>query len=1041
MNLTKHTILPLLALMLTLFSACHDEEAVSVPGTETGDGLHIALSLSGKQPLYANAGKQTRTTIEGETGLNENTVSTVDFFLFNPDTDGNYNTINGHWRFSLTETEQTNQKDNSTDSYATEYFTLYSGNDWKNRLGITTTSRIYAIANLPSSVNVSTWAEFCALTVTDAAIYKKHTSATEAGTQEIPNKHFLMDGFNSFTEADLGKNTHQVTVPLRRAAAKVRVNIYKATSWKDENDKDVSIDTKAIEALVKNYATQTKVVTPEGSEGLGETSPVGDYATLASASRTGTNGFTAKTEIKDESCEYLTSVLFYTFAHEWGETESLGDETTFIMNLPYTIPTGETKSPRPENWYKIVFVPDGGKHYNRNTFYEVDVLVAYDGSEESYEPTPVTNPQYKISEWYPEEFNVENTTPVDYLILDRYYIDMRNVADTTITFYSSNNVTVEVVHDVSTETDFVWPADFPNKDYYVGDAIDDAQEGLLDMGAGTIADIPGIYYPDKENRRIPIYTATSGNNTNHSTDISYNTPNNFTDLNYAVYKPVTVTGYTGGNTAYPTNKEGSEVYITWPSDEYSENGKLINIYSAIPRNATLRFITLKVTMQKKHSEGSITRYVVIKQYPLEYIVNQFGYYSYMDCGNDGMLSGGNVENKVTYVQTFEKNTVTDGIYTLWDNYGSGKTVKVPKEITTTGVNSATTLNGHLSSTGEFKCKFYLDGTDKTYNESPYNYKLHQWTDAEGIHIGTIYQAGDQYKDATNGSSTQNDNSIGLHANTPSNNNRMYEVVITATSSKYRIGYPKLVDATTGKETESTNSNLQADDSYSNNRLVSPHFVIASQLGNNPATAYWEAARDRCLHYVEVDNKGNVYNNWRLPTIAELSIIKDFQLDPDVYNVTMNRILNSDGEGNPLYWTAGRYEYVHTTGAGTEDDQTFQAPPTGATGYTFTHNNGTEYTTEFQISYDETEVIPMPVANSIKYYKKKTENITDENGNVTGTKDVRDGEWKETDGVDMILIKKTVTINGVEYKQRDFELPNRDQFKNPIRVRCVRDIKN
>ena len=969
MNLTKHTILPLLALMLTLFSACSDEEAVSVPSTETGDGLHIALALGGKQPLYANAGKQTRTTIEGETDLNENTVSTVDFFLFNPDTDGNYNTINGHWRFSLTETEQTNQKDNSTDSYATEYFTLHSGNNWETKLGINNKSRLYAIANLTKEKSdeiaiqtndtyTKTLNDLKALTFTDAAIYKKHTSETEASTQEVTNKLFLMDGYYTFTADDLTQVRKQVTVDLRRAAAKVRVNIYKATSWKDENDKNVSIDTEAIEALVKNYATQTKVVTPEGSEGLGETSPVGDYATLASASRTVTNGFTAKTEIKDESCEYLTSVLFYTFAHEWGETESLGEETTFIMNLPYTIPTGETESPRPENWYKIVFVPDGGKHYNRNTFYEVDVLVAYDGSEESYEPTSVTNPQYKISEWYPEEFNVENTTPVDYLILDRYYIDMRNVADTTITFYSSNNVIVEVVHDVSTETDFVWPADFPNEDYYVGDAIDNAQEGLLDMGAGTIADIPGIYYPDKENRRIPIYTATSGNNTNHSTNISYNTTNNFTDLNYAVYKPVTVTGYTEGNTAYPTNKENSEVYITWPSDEYSENGKLINIYSAIPRNATLRFITLKVTMQKKHSEGSITRYVVIKQYPLEYIVNQFGYYSYMDANI--LNIGDNGEAVEEFNLKMDDNTKAGDLYKLYcsdlkSEYGKANPWVIIPQTVTSGIN------GHLSNSGQFKCKFYLDGTAKT-NDATNNQKdLHTWRDAEGDHVGVIYQIRNGYTDTdaegTTGTATVNGNSVetmvvngltrydgsdtqddkygqingwdpqipnrqGLDANTPANNNRMYEVVITATSSKYRIGYPKLLGATDGNAAEWQDPDLYTDPSDENNQLVSPHFVIASQLGNNPATYYWHVAHDRCLHYVEVDNKGNVYDNWRLPTIAELSIIKDFQLDPDVYNVTMVRVLNSDGEGDPRYWTAGKDWYVDTRGAGTKQEQTY-----------------------------------------------------------------------------------------------------------------------
>ena len=129
-------------------------------------------------------------------------------------------------------------------------------------------------------------------------------------------------------------------------------------------------------------------------------------------------------------------------------------------------------------------------------------------------------------------------------------------------------------------------------------------------------------------------------------------------------------------------------------------------------------------------------------------------------------------------------------------------------------------------------------------------------------------------------------------------------------------------ATDGNAADWQDADLYTDPSDENNQLVSPHFVIASQLGNNPATYYWHVAHDRCLHYVEVDNKGNVYNNWRLPTIAELSIIKDFQLDPDVYNVTMVRVLNSDGEGDPRYWTAGKDWYVDTRGAGTKQKQTY-----------------------------------------------------------------------------------------------------------------------
>ena len=980
MNITKHTILPLLALMLTLFIACSDEEAVSVPGTETGDGLRITLSLSGKQPLYAKADKQTRATIEGENSLNENTVSTVHFFLFNPTTtDGNVSwTFNKSWSFTVeSQTAGANDGNDETetpDYYPTEYFTLQTGQAWRTTLGITLGtadtegSRLYAIANLPEGTDVSgidTWDEFCEWAVTDTLIQRKYSNSTtlenssaEAYKAQLQaGKRFLMDGYYEFTEAaDKSNNSgtnHQVTVDLRRAAAKVRVNIYKATSWTDADGNTVNINMEAIKAKISNYATTTQVIAPEEGESLSDNGHVSTFAPLEAYNRGLAN---------PSGKEYLRSVLFYTFAHDW--SNDLGHETTFIMNLPYT-------SGRDNNWYKIVFVPDGGQRYERNTFYEVDVTVAYDGSTDSYEPSPIKNPVYKVSEWYPEEFDVENTSPVDYLILDKYFIDMRNVADEQITFYSSNKVTVEVVHDVADEIEalkavgekFPWPEGFESVNEYRGEPV---EVSLLEGNDVTVATIPGIYYPDKENRRVPIYTAyttDNGEDKNTNREIAgstYNTTNTFRDLNKAKYLPVTVVAEENAGTGSYASKEASEVYITWPGNLYAENGEKISIYSAIPRNMTLRFITLKVTMDKLYSEGSITRYVIIKQYPLEYIVNQFGYYSFMD---DNILNRDDVSQQYKYVSTFINNS-TDGTGVnnetgLYQAYsgdleaGKNKWVTIPKQITEglgaaasvtytkfDGNTSNYALSGHIGQGVAMKCKFYLDGTAKTYsNFSTTARNQHFWVDAEGSHYGIIYQADDSYGADENGSNNKGDNLIGLDANTPSNNNRMYEVRITATSSKYRIGYPQtdIWTPETGKP------QLYALDTEENNQLVSPHFVIASQLGNTSATAFWEMAHDHCMHYVEVDNQGNVFDDWRLPTIAELSIIKQYQLDDDVFDVTMNRILNSDGDTDPRYWSAGRNVYVNTTGEGEAQEQTFTAYGTDDGAFTKVGENEGSYT--------------------------------------------------------------------------------------------------
>lgn len=995
MNITKHTILVLLALAAMLLAACSDEEAVTMPGTEAPDasGLRIALSLGGKQPLYRAAEtEQTRAnTIEGENSLNENTVSTVDFFLFSPEmeevegvkqvkTDSNGDTV---WvrtfygrhnvsRQPMTDDDTNDQSPDAAgnavtpDYYPTDTLEIAKGSSttWIESLGLVPGSRLYALANvdwtkaaLPvesesadgakqitytaaTATDITTIDELKSLSLLDTDIYKKEKAGETADTQETSGKRFLMDGCYRFTQADISayqaapNTVHEETVSLRRAAAKVRVNIYKATTWTytytDANGAtqkaNVSIDEDVIEAKVSNYATRTKAFAPETGEEPGDGSHVSAYASL------GTYDRPASELTVPSGKEYLTSVLFYTFAHDW--SDNIGHETTFIMNLPYTIPTGATESPRPNNWYKIVFVPDGGQRYHRNTFYEVDITVAYDGSEESYEPRPISNPEYKVSEWYPEEFCVENTTPVDYLILDKYFIDLRNEAETQITFYSSNKVTVEVVHDVAEEIkalkaageSFPWPEGFESEKEYIGDSIDTDMEA--DIDGVSVANIPGIYYPDKENRRVPIYTPEAGKNTNILSELSYYDDNThvadgtavFRDLNRAWYKPVTVKA--DGN--YESDKEKSEVYVTWPGNRHSEKGEIIRIYSAIPRNVTLRFITLKVTMEKAYDPGEyITRYVIIKQYPLEYIVNQFGFYSFMDAN---VLNKDGVDAQHKYESTFD-NHVNGSNYQLYCGdleIPTGavftKTVTVPSQVVN-GVGEAADgygMSGHVSANVSMKCKFYLDGTSKTYSDGFAGaYAQHTWRDAEGTHHGVIYQIDDSYDENASGRTSTTDNIHGLDANTPSNNNRMYEVTITATSSKYRIGYPM----TSTWTDENGKSQLYAINTEENNQLVSPHFVIASQLGNSSATPYWETAFDQCMHYVEVDNEGNVFEDWRLPTIAELSIIKQYQLDDNVFNVTMNRILNSDGDTNPWYWTAGRNQYVVTKGEGTAETYT------------------------------------------------------------------------------------------------------------------------
>ena len=107
----------------------------------------------------------------------------------------------------------------------------------------------------------------------------------------------------------------------------------------------------------------------------------------------------------------------------------------------------------------------------------------------------------------------------------------------------------------------------------------------------------------------------------------------------------------------------------------------------------------------------------------------------------------------------------------------------------------------------------------------------------------------------------------------------------------------------------------------NNDFVSPSFMLASQLGNSSVIT-WDEAQTQCQHYVEVGNNDIPYNDWRLPTLEEIKIIKQYQeAVPDVMDAVLEtRELNEDKkDASPYYWTAIEDVYHYTGNATDETD--------------------------------------------------------------------------------------------------------------------------
>lgn len=324
----------------------------------------------------------------------------------------------------------------------------------------------------------------------------------------------------------------------------------------------------------------------------------------------------------------------------------------------------------------------------------------------------------------------------------------------------------------------------------------------------------------------------------------HNIEDDATSLVFASSSPVSVTV----DRVWYIDKFGQEQTTTGASDISNLgvsatagsglNGNL-TIHSDLPTNNTIRYIELTVS-----NEDYIDRTVLIRQYPLEYITNVQGWYSYRDD-----FGGTTYENKGNnrYVAAIikEGGSFWSGYY--WDgwSYGTGSGGFFRSKVVT---------NTH----GEGDS--YPGRSDIAYYTWPRN-SFSPNTD-------------NSYRSAREGG-----------------NARMYHVQITSSSSAYTIGRPRITDGIT-------------DDGADNAELVSPSFIIASQLGAVQPTSYKDAAADHCKQYVEVAENGTIYSDWRLPTEAELSIIMGYQYNSEVMDEVLagrwywsarNAVENKNGE--------------------------------------------------------------------------------------------------------------------------------------------------
>ena len=332
----------------------------------------------------------------------------------------------------------------------------------------------------------------------------------------------------------------------------------------------------------------------------------------------------------------------------------------------------------------------------------------------------------------------------------------------------------------------------------------------------------------------------------------YNTDEDSTSLLFSSSSPVTievVDCYYIDKFGIKHTLNASSNNINGTTDSGAISGN-ITVHSNQPTNNTIRYFTLVITNETGQQER-----VLVEQYPLVYIVNILGHYSYREDFKVDDANPTTYEYSGDNISTLALNEFRNGkwSYVYSNNVGRGF-----------WSSKVTTQDYDESSSDSYKGRSRI--------------QYYSWNGTRRV--------------------------IGSDTDNPGNA-RMYHIRITATSGEYSLGVPRMVSDGVQSYTDVGDDNAQ---------LVSPSFMTASRLGKVDIQNYgnglssdercYAMARDHCANYVEVDRDGNVYDNWRLPTASELGIIIqlqgtksqsadaiDYLLDADYYMSASGLVLN------------------------------------------------------------------------------------------------------------------------------------------------------
>ncbi len=724
-----------------------------------------------------------------------------------------------------------------------------------------------------------------------------YTGATEP---ELPMTMVLNDGV-------LNGNT-ELKATLRRAASKIIVNITQGDNVEFHQNLSVSTDenntTATGNAMYSFYQLPvgTTVIAPL----QGMASYVDDRINTHDISPNGTSFLWGT----DNAGKPKLTITGYAYANDWSSAE-MTKESSLLLNVPmewdHDNNSETVMEGRPNNWFKIPLSRES--KFERNKCYVVNIKINAIGAESKSSAIELDDIEYVTADWITTIINVgQNENGPEYLMLNKDTVEIFNTNFDfhSLNFTSSSEIVSIGLVDINTDGSKAYyynkynakkelgtgitgsisaiPEDnVLNGDIYIISPMQSSTQQEINNAIAKLKEPVEPIMPEgaPERPQEPAGKPTEveepdPNDYVPNTDDwyeyrylngkfqrkfryfgnweDYDTPQDYTDALSAYNNYLKALQSWKNSEAYrqylqaleeynndPTLKEYLDKYAMYEQRlaEYNEALNAINATASASESHynSIRYLEFRVT----NAQG-VTATFVVKQYPNIYITNSLGWYSYRE------------DFKTTSSQATTYHIKGDRISSIAYNKGT-----------------YTLIQGSPS------------------NNKPFWYSRYS-NHPESTHVGTATHYPYYW-------SSNNSTNVSTYGSTDNDNTRMYHIRVASTSNDFTVGIPmkKMVKNNINyngsiKEVEY----LTTDDSDANSKLVSPSFMTASRLGvlttgnmtftnSNDNNEKYEVFSYHCANYVEVKKiivngveKKVVYDDWRLPTAAEIAFIISVQ---------------------------------------------------------------------------------------------------------------------------------------------------------------------